>query len=85
MFPYIRCGCGVSLGDYYDAIKLIRQNKIAAFMSSVITSEFVSRPDMIMVGNDISIDLEEELDALGFTLDCCRMKQTTAVEYSELY
>lgn len=82
MYPYITCTCGRSLGDLYDAFKVMRKKKIAAIAAEKNPS---IKPNMMIVGQDLQIDLNDDLNALGLKMDCCRMRMMSLVEFRELY
>lgn len=83
MYPYIVCFCGCSLGDIYDAFKVMRAEKYRIALNDPNFDSI--NPAMLAITAHINVDLSDVFDQLCITLDCCKTRLTTQVEFKELY
>lgn len=79
--PVVCFSCGKSLDAYFKAFKEIRQKKMRDLEKDHPDK---IKPNMIPVSDELQPVLGEDLDAMGFTLECCRMNILTTVEFLAL-
>ncbi len=77
MYPYILCNCGCSLGHLYDAFKAM---KAARYQAAYEALGADIDPVFIPLCESLQVNMGEELDQLGLTLECCRIRMFTQVE-----
>lgn len=70
MYPYIRCFCGRTLGQIYDAY--------LAYKEALIKEKTKD------INKTVDVPLAEVFEALHIDLECCRSRLLTQVEYKEL-
>ncbi len=78
MYPYIVCFCSRSLGDLWDAYKEMRKLKNEEAGGEL-------DPLLLAITDSVEVDLSGVLDDLCLTMDCCRTRMTTLVEFKDLY
>ena len=82
MYPYIRCFCGMSLGDIYDLFKELRLEKYRKYYAE---NDIHIQPDFIQMADQIQLDLTDIFAQLGITNVCCKARIVSQVEFSEYY
>jgi len=81
MYPYIVCFCGRSIGDNYDLFKMMRHDVIA---EAYETGDLDIDPSLLAISEQIDVDLDEVFNALGYSMDCCRVRLMSTVEFKEM-
>ena len=82
MWPYIRCFCGRSLGQYFDLYKrLARQKYIDFFKKEGIDVN----PVHIPISENIPVTHEDIFKKLNITSECCITRMLTQVEFIEYW
>jgi DNA-directed RNA polymerase subunit N (RpoN/RPB10) len=80
MWPYIVCFCGKSIGDIYDAFKVMRADRIAEVYGDV---EF--DPVAAALSELLKCDLNDIFDTLHVHNTCCRARLMSQVEFKDIY
>ena len=80
MYPWIRCLCGMPLGDLYDIFVAI---KTARYVKILGNQEF--DPYMLPITEAATVEMGDVLDAMGLRLDCCRGRMVGQVEFKSCY
>jgi len=82
MYYLIVCTCGQSLGDLAGAFRLLRHKRT---QEAIIRAGRPIDPSVLSTVDDLQPSLGKDLDDLGLTSDCCRVRILTCVEFKELY
>jgi DNA-directed RNA polymerase subunit N (RpoN/RPB10) len=82
MYPYIVCYCGRSIGDLYDAFKLMR---LKAYLAELGRVDYNITPNMLAISGEVSLDLSSIFEELGLNLECCRDHIATQAEFKNIY
>ena len=80
MYPYIVCYCGCSIGDYYDLFKAMRADKFALEFGDTDI-----KPNLVSLNDELQVELDDILNMLNITHDCCRTRMMSQIEFKELY
>ncbi len=83
MYPHIVCFCGKSLGDIYDAFKIMRRKKIQEALDDDTIGEI--DPTLLAITDGLDIDMSDVFEQLGVYCGCCKVRLTTQTEFKELY
>lgn len=82
MYPFIVCFCGRSLGDLYDAFKIMRLQK---YSEAYAEAEIDVDPAILAITEPIQVDLSDVYKQLNIHTDCCKVKLATQVEFKSVY
>jgi len=83
MYPYIVCFCGCSLGDVFDAFKVMRAEKYRQALG--VSDNAAPNPAMLAITNNIDVRLTDIFEQLCITQECCQTRIATQVEFKEFY
>lgn len=82
MYPYIRCFCGRSLGDIYEAFEAMKAARYAEIYGDDAGQP---NPFMFQIADSVQVEIGDILSALNVHLDCCRARLLTQVQYTDVY
>ncbi len=83
LYP-ILCTCGRAIDDLSAAFRILRKRAVARELKALGRS---IKPDNVFMSDDIKIQLDKDLTALGYphSMICCRQVIMTTVLFSERY
>lgn len=79
MYPYIRCFCGRSIGQYYILYNEMKRDKI-----QYQYGDLGADPDYLQCAI-IPVETGDILDNLNLHNDCCRARLLSQVRFMDLY